>query len=483
MSVNSQQWLTEYFGLSDCIRINNSPTHKEALPCLPKSVDKKDDHLTSESKKWGYFDHIKQYLIHSYLNIPFLRSIMLKIQRDEITSYISESSHEVIARKIGFWYEFLTEKDIPVNMNTIFEYSDLLDSEIYITGTSEKVPKWFIKNNLLGDARYCPVVRNTSELKNLLDKKLIQKSESLACHYPVGNQVRASNYFFSGRTTFPGSPTKTENINLLTRHRKFQTLLQLAGSDNISCILEKERLLRLQNQIVDPEVVADEFRSIPIQVDSSSSKTLYICPPPSMLQSLMAGLNNVVTKISQVPTEIQAGIISFGFVFIHPFVDGNGRIARFLVHDVINRHSKVLKDSRMLITANLYKDKKGYLKVMQNYCKPITDKINHKCIREDCLEIANPDEVEDYYKYPDLTLQCTFLLKSLYSSITKDIPHEMLFLEKYDKVKRIAPELSEELCVKVVNVLLSENPGIIATITGVFARLILNLIELFNRSK
>lgn len=33
----------------------------------------------------------------------------------------------------------------------------------------------------------------------------------------------------------------------------------------------------------------------------------------------------------------RAAIIAFGFVFIHPFLDGNGRIHRFLIHDMLTR--------------------------------------------------------------------------------------------------------------------------------------------------
>lgn len=32
---------------------------------------------------------------------------------------------------------------------------------------------------------------------------------------------------------------------------------------------------------------------------------------------------------------IAAGLLSFGFIFAHPFVDGNGRIHRYLIHHVL----------------------------------------------------------------------------------------------------------------------------------------------------
>jgi hypothetical protein len=38
-------------------------------------------------------------------------------------------------------------------------------------------------------------------------------------------------------------------------------------------------------------------------------------------------------KSTGAPPIVRAAIIAFGFVFIHPFLYGNGRILRFLIHD------------------------------------------------------------------------------------------------------------------------------------------------------
>jgi Fic family protein len=42
---------------------------------------------------------------------------------------------------------------------------------------------------------------------------------------------------------------------------------------------------------------------------------------------------------------VLAAAIAFGFVFIHPFVDGNGRLHRYIIHHVLakkNSQNKAL---------------------------------------------------------------------------------------------------------------------------------------------
>ena len=37
-----------------------------------------------------------------------------------------------------------------------------------------------------------------------------------------------------------------------------------------------------------------------------------------------------------VPPLVKAAVVSFGFVFLHPFMDGNGRLSRLLAHHSLN---------------------------------------------------------------------------------------------------------------------------------------------------
>ena len=49
--------------------------------------------------------------------------------------------------------------------------------------------------------------------------------------------------------------------------------------------------------------------------------------------------------------------------------------------------------------------------------------------------MTNADDVEGYYRYPDLTEQVTYLANVVNATIAEDIFQEMDFLQKYDEAK------------------------------------------------
>ncbi len=42
-------------------------------------------------------------------------------------------------------------------------------------------------------------------------------------------------------------------------------------------------------------------------------------------------------ELGGAPAVVHAAVVAYGFVFLHPFEDGNGRIHRFLIHNILAR--------------------------------------------------------------------------------------------------------------------------------------------------
>jgi Fic family protein len=66
----------------------------------------------------------------------------------------------------------------------------------------------------------------------------------------------------------------------------------------------------------------------------------YIPPPPELVPSLMEDLAAFCAR-EDLPPVFQAGLAHAQFETIHPFIDGNGRVGRALIHVVLRRRGAV----------------------------------------------------------------------------------------------------------------------------------------------
>ena len=100
-----------------------------------------------------------------------------------------------------------------------------------------------------------------------------------------------------------------------------------------------------------------------------------------MVQSMMQGLIDVEDKTTGKPAVVRAAIIAFGFVFIHPFEDGNGRIHRFFIHDMLTRDGLAEHGLIIPVSAHMINNMKDYDAALENYSKPLMQRI--KFTRDD----------------------------------------------------------------------------------------------------
>jgi hypothetical protein len=413
-----------YIGTTDKTEISSTNT---VVRTFKSKYDVKTDNPIS---------HLEFSLKYDDLNLAFIKEVFSSLEHQTIVDYVKANPNRKYSRIIGFLYEFTGVKSIDVDI-TISNYEDILDSSKYITGSITKISKWKINDNLLGSKEYCPVIRKTRELKDLLDWNIQDEIENLKHKYSPEIFKRASYYLYKKESK---SSSEIENEEPpQDRMNKFIVLLEEAGQSSFEESLSEEELVRMQNIIVDPRYADNGFRDFQNYVGQTmrdnTQRVHYVCPPPQFVKSLMKGLVDLNKKNSSTATIIKATMVSFGYVYAHPFEDGNGRIHRFLIHDILVRDGIVPNSTILPVSAQILANMDEYDATLELLSKLIERKVKYDINDSGEMSVNNASDIEALFRYPDLTNHSVFLARAIQSTVTTDIPEELLFLQCYDEMK------------------------------------------------
>jgi hypothetical protein len=88
--------------------------------------------------------------------------------------------------------------------------------------------------------------------------------------------------------------------------------------------------------------------------------------------------------------------------------------------------------------------------------------IKYKKNMEGGVEVLNPEEVEPYFRFPDLTEHCIYLTETIHATLKEDMPGELLFIQRYDEVKRALQNIVDmpDRHINLMIMFLHQNKGI-----------------------
>lgn len=434
-------WLKQNFQLPD-IKLS----HESYLGTRSKVEVLQDGTIIETFQKSQYtlkadnpLSHFVFALKYDDVQMMFFQAVLKCVPVKDIVEFIKSAPNFKYSRKIGFWYEFLTGERLPIEDRPAINYVDLIDPERYFTGVNVKNSRWRINNNLLGDVGFCPVIERTDAISKTLELDFTEILRELSLSYTPEVLKRANNYLYKKETRSSYQIEKEEPTP--ERIERFVSLLSDAGKKNIRDLLGEESLVMLQNQIVDSRFAATGFRDFQNYIGQTTWNygeiIHYICPPPEFLSDLIKNLSNSAIKMEGVHPIIQAAAVAFGFVFIHPFEDGNGRIHRFLIHDFLSRGDFLPSGMIIPVSAHMINNLKHYNDALEAYSDPLMHIIRYTKNKEQKLTVLNAAEVEGYYRFPDLTVQTEYLCNVIEASISHDLPNELNFLQNYDEAKEL----------------------------------------------
>ncbi len=387
--------------------------------------------------------HLEFALKYDGTNLAILATLFQNIPEEDILDYVRSKPTGKYARRVWYLYEFLTGKKLPRSDLKRGNYINLLEADEYYTvAPARQVRRQRINDNLLGNRRFCPMVRRSDTLRDFERNDLPGRCRQVISGYSPQLLRRALGYLYTKETK---SSFEIEHVKFTSqRTERFVALLQSAEREDFC---EKAKLIEVQNRIADPRFRDTDYRVTQNYVGETvawqNEKIHFVCPKPEDLPDLMDGLiaGHQRMDTGNVSPVIHAAAIGYGFVFLHPFEDGNGRIHRFLVHNILARRGFTPEGIMFPISATMLKNPADYDGSLEAFSRPLMPLVEFSLDEEGRMKVHN--DTAHWYRYMDVTAQAEALFKFIDKTIDTELVEELTFLAAYDDARKTIREIGD----------------------------------------
>jgi Fic family protein len=380
--------------------------------------------------------HLGFALRHEPLDLLALKRIFDALPEKEMKAFVQEAPTGSYNRRAWFLYEFLTGKylDLPNAAGNV-PAVDVLDSKLYFTRNSILSKRHRVRNNLIGTGQFCPIIRRTETLQTFASMSLSQKAREIVGQ--VSNQLvaRAASFMLlaDSRASFeiegerPPRDRLEHWIKAVKQAGKYPlTVDEISRLHSI--LIADNRFIRLglreQGVFLGER---DHFRD-PLPE--------FIGAKPEDLPSLMTGLleANQQMNASEVDPVLQAAATAFGFVYIHPLEDGNGRLHRSLIHHVLAEKQFTPPGLVFPVSSVMLERIQEYQDTLRGHSAPLMAFIEWRSTQDGNVEVTN--DTADLYRYYDCTEEAEFLYRCVQRTVEQDLPNEIEYLKRHDEAMR-----------------------------------------------
>jgi hypothetical protein len=380
----------------------------------------------------GLIGNLRFALRYEPIALDVYLAIFQTLETRQLEDWIRSEPTSIFARRAWYLYELLMGRQLDIPDLIPSGYIDLLDPEIHLTGPRRLVRRQRINDNLLGSGEYSPLVRRTDTLKAYMKKDLAQEASAIIKSCDPVILARAVHYLFTKETkssfAIEGeAPTKDRT------ERFVSALMKVSAFDATS----KDAFIQLQNTIVDPRYAQKDWRTTQNVVSQTlpdySEDVHFVCPKPGDVPDLMNAWMELVRRLEfgdGVDPVVAAAVIAFGFVFIHPFDDGNGRIHRFLVHHVLTKLEFTPTGVLFPVSAAMLRDRLAYDQVLETFSASIMLFIRYDLDSGRGMTVHN--DTASLYRHFDATPEAEYLYRCIEETIRHDLRDEIGFIAVFD---------------------------------------------------
>jgi hypothetical protein len=375
--------------------------------------------------------HLTFALKYEGLDLAVLKRLFEAVGPGRIEALVREAPTGSYVRRIWFLYEWLTGTWLDLPDAAGGRYVDALDAELQCGVEGETSPRHRVRNNLPGTRDFCPLVFRTEALDRFIAVDLASRARDVAAAVPRDLLARTAAFLLlkDSRSSYAieGEHPPQDRIQRWGR----------AIAESGRQPLDRDELLRLQRIVIgDARFVRMGFRDEGGFVGEHDRETRmplpdHISARPEDLPSLIDGMigfdRGAALRLDPV---IAAAALAFGFVYVHPFDDGNGRLHRYLIHHVLAERGFNPPGVVFPVSAAILERINDYRSVLESYSTRLLPHVRWEPTDRGNVRVLN--DTGDFYRFFDATPHAEFLYECVQRTIETDLPAEAAFLRRYD---------------------------------------------------
>ncbi len=383
----------------------------------------------------SFADHLTFALRHEDIDLLILRRIFETVPQAEVEDLVRSTPTGIPVRRAWYLYEILMGRTLEVDDAPRAVAVDLLDPTAYFTGKPRLSKRHRVRDNLLGTGRFNPVIRRSNALEQILKLDLAAKARETIGRTGRHLVARAVSFMLlaDSRASFEIEGERPPRNRL---ERWGRAVLQ-AGKKRFTL----DEIIRLHGVLIeDTRFVRASLRSDGVFLGdrdhTGDPLPEFIGARPGDLADLMSGLLEANDRMRDdgLDPVLQAAATAFGFVYVHPFEDGNGRLHRCLIHHVLAER-KFTPPGMVFPVSSVMLDRiDDYRTTLESHSGPLMPFIEWRPTPARNVEVLN--DTADLYRYFDCTEVAEFLYTCVRRTVEDDLPREIEYLRRHDEAVR-----------------------------------------------
>jgi hypothetical protein len=378
------------------------------------------------------------------VDLGVLAALFKVVAAEDLAALVRDTPTGAFARRIWFLYEWLTGRTLDVPDPGKVRSVPVLDPEQQIAlASGTPSPRHKVLDNLPGSPRFCPLMRWTPALRAAASQGLELRAREIVGRTRQDLVTRAAAFLLlsDSKSSFAIEGEHPPRA----RAARWASAIAEAGARPIS-VAELERL---------QQVVIGDARFVQLGLrreggfvgthdrDTGEPIPEHISASPEALADLLAGIIDYDRRAGGggLPAIAAAAALAFGFVYVHPFVDGNGRLHRWLIHHVLAAAGYNPPGIVFPISAAILRRIDAYRAVLESYSSALLPLIDWRATADGNVRVLG--DTADYYRYFDATAHAEFLHGCVEQTVEHDLPNEVRFLEAFDHFSSAVKELIE----------------------------------------